>query len=151
MELMISRKDELDSGVVGHRRNIETQTSRSSLTELLSGALPDPPSAPPDKHYEGELAIRGPLNNGLQELSNGHQSLPNQEQSLLKRPPPSYESIATGGTPESETVNTPDTIYNSTRKTPLMASMETRFHEGTPLRASYRQALGRNSSDSTQT
>ena len=118
---------------------------------MLSGALPDPPSAPPDKHYEGELSVRGSLNNGVQELSNGHQRLTNQEQSLSKRPPPSYESIAAGGTPESEKVSTPDTIYNSTRKTPLMASMETRFHEGTPLRASYRQALGRTSSDSTQT
>ena len=118
---------------------------------MLSGALPDPPSAPPDKHHEGELAVRGPLNNGLKELSNGHQRLTNQEQSLSKRPPPSYESIATGGTPESETVNTPNAIHNSTRKIPLMASMEARFHEGTPLRASYRQALGRTSSDSTQT
>ena len=117
---------------------------------MLSGALPDPPSAPPHKCSEGELAVKGRLNSGLQELSNGHQSLTNQEQSLSKRPPPSYESIATG-IPESETVNTPNAIHNSTRKTPLMASMETRFHEGTPLRASYRQALGRTSSDSTQT
>ena len=118
---------------------------------MLSGALPDPPSAPPDKHYEGELAVKGPLNNGLQELSNGHQSRPNQELFLSKRPPPSYESISTGGTPESETVKTHNAVHNSTHKTPLMASMETRFHEGTPLRASYRQALGRTSSDSTQT
>ena len=116
---------------------------------MLSGALPDPPSAPPDKHYEGEL--KGSLNNGVQEIPNGCRSLTNQEQSLSKRPPPSYESIATGGTPESETVNTPSAIHNSIRKTPLMASMETRLHEGTPLRASYRQALGRTSSDSTQT
>ena len=69
---------------------------------------------------------------------------------MSKRPPPSYESIAIG-TPESETVNISKAINNLTRKTPLMASMEAQFHEGTPLRASYRQALGRTSSDSTQT
>jgi len=162
-ERMISRGDERDSGVSGYRRTIETQTS---LSELLYGSLPDPPSASPTNQGGGEyLELKSPTKQGgeyleLKPVSNGHkhqhlnkQGQANQNygtESQFKWPVSTTNAGLMASMSETVTpVKSSDsTSVNS--KMPIMASMEKKLHEGerTPLRSSYRQAMGRTGSNS---
>jgi len=154
-ERMISR-DVYDSGVSGYRRTIETQTS---LTELLHGAFPDPPSAPPIHQgpiHQGSIQHSGQEFLEMKPIPNDHQQLPVQKQPMQHKVhpddarespflwPPVLSSNTNLTPPISETV-TPVNNSDSTVKSKI--SMNGSM-ERTPLRTSYRQAMGRTGSNS---
>lgn len=147
---MISRGDERDSGVSGYRRTIETQTS---LTEFLCGSLPDPPSAPPTKQGGGHLELK-PVSNGHQHLSKQGQAMQDHgTDSPFKWPVQSRNTCLMASMSETVTpVKASGSTFHVNSKVPMMASMERKLHEGerTPLRTSYKQAMGRTGSNSPQ-
>jgi len=151
-ERMISKGDERDSAVSGYRRTIETQTS-TSLSELLCGSLPDPPSAPPTKQGGGYLELK-PVSNGYHYLSKQGQAMQDYgTDSPFQWPVQSRNTRLMASMNETVTpVKASDSTFHVNSKMPIMASMEKKLHEGerTPLRASYRQAMGRTGSNSPQ-
>jgi len=146
-ERMISSRDERDSGVSGYRRTIETQTS---LTELLCGSLPDPPSPPPTKQGGGGFLELKPVSNGHSHLNSQGQAM---QHSPFQWPVPSTNASLMASMSETVTpVKASDSTFHVNSKMPIMASMERKLHEGerTPLRTSYKQAMGRTGSNSPQ-